>query len=981
MPAETRLHEHTFNVLLADALKVTSVRWQQSGVVEAERRGALQKPGLRPDIIVNDPVAPKVVVECAYGGDNDKDALRRLEAHSFDTAFSVAIPERFQTMKNNAVRRALKEKDALAYALLQRDGGGDIRRFPKSGYITGSAIDLADMIRTASVPRSQLERTAEKVADLINEAANVLMKGLADADRRHIADSVYQNTHLTAGRTVAILWLDAMLVQSHLRVFVPEDVDVLPLMEVKPTDLASAWRKILARNWHSIFEPAVDVLERAASRARRPTAGALRHLLAAVEEIETARLGDHINIGAELFPKISEDRKTAAAFYTTPATAEFLTALLVLERDRNDWDDPLLFRDLRVGDLACGTGSLLRAVYRRVRAFNELRVNDGAVFTGLHRAAMEDGIVAADISPIAVHLTNSSMALMGSGRPYNHTSISWVSVGQPLGGPNGGRSTGSLELLKTGALTDLFATLGSRAGGVGTIENPLNVANESLDYVIMNPPYSRTRGGQRSFDVAGLDAATRKSCQKRWGRLLHNQPAVKTAGMAASFLCLARAKVKRGGRIGFVLPLTAAFAESWRVTREMIVHDFEDIIAVTAASQLGSVDALSADTHMGEMLLVAKRRPEKGSPSPVRCVTLQRLPFRAGEACEYARCVQRILDEMTVDSHPVFAGGEELGQIATFRPEGGEAWSHLGVLHADLAVAATGIATSGQLSGVQDLGGAVFACPMTTIGNLFEVGPTHHLIGHTAGKEPIGALTLYPITRRADARGSNRVLWKADAKKQTQLRVVPTHKGIVYDQAKMGSIRSGRLHYARGMRWTSQALLAATTQDNVFGGRAWTSLIHHDRRILWAFALWANSTLGLITHWTQGSRTHLGRATTQVQAIHAMPCPNLAALGDDTLDAAAEAFKKLSSDSLLPACQAHVDPVRAMIDEAVLTMLGLPVESGAVRFRQQQVNCKVAAGDNAAAIVACQQWWCAEPTVHGNNNAALELLRTAGLEE
>ena len=67
------------------------------------------------------------------------------------------------------------------------------------------------------------------------------------------------------------------------------------------------------------------------------------------------------------------------------------------------------------------------------------------------------------------------------------------------------------------------------------LEIPLAVLWNSVDYVVMNPPYSRTRGGQSSFDVAGLSESQRKSCQRRWGRLLQNESAVKTAGMAASF--------------------------------------------------------------------------------------------------------------------------------------------------------------------------------------------------------------------------------------------------------------------------------------------------------------------------------------------------------------------------------------------------------------------------------------------------------------
>ncbi len=68
----------------------------------------------------------------------------------------------------------------------------------------------------------------------------------------------------------------------------------------------------------------------------------------------------------------------------------------------------------------------------------------------------------------------------------------------------------------------------------------------------------------------------------------------------------------------------------------MIEQDFEDIIAITSAE-----GALSADTDMREMLLVATRRKNPGAaPSPVHCVTLRYLPEYMGEANEMNRAVR-----------------------------------------------------------------------------------------------------------------------------------------------------------------------------------------------------------------------------------------------------------------------------------------------------------------------------------------------------
>ena len=218
---------------------------------------------------------------------------------------------------------------------------------------------------------------------------------------------------------------------------------------------------------------------------------------------------------------------------------------------------------------------------------------------------------------------------------------------------------------------------------------------------------------------------------------------------------------------------------------------------------------------------------------------------------------------------------------------------------------------------------------MTTIDRLFRVGPTHHRIGHLQSNEPIGAFELHEVVDARDAAGSDRALWKADNQTQRRLKVRPTHKGVAPAGIGTDSLRNRMrsfksiLFYARNMRWTSQALLAATTPNPVMGGRAWTSLGHEDARVQKAFALWSNSTLGMMIHWTQGQRTQIGRSTVQINALKAIPCPRLDQRPDAALDKAAENFDRLSTRELRPACQAHADPARSEIDEAVIQMLGL----------------------------------------------------------
>ncbi len=763
---------------------------------------------------------------------------------------------------------------------------------------------MAALLSAASLPKEEIERTADDVAALVDEAADGL-KALPETTKQQIDSRINRGSILKSLKTTMVLWLNALLTQQRLH---GQNVPDIPSLDFTSQTLPlhseqiTIWRRIQAENWRAIFNPAIEILEIAGNSELRATGEALASLTQAVEKIEAAGLGLHINVGAELFPKLSEDRKQAAAFYTQAATAELLAALTIRQSDMpaEQWADRSLFATRSLADLACGTGTLLRAGYRRIQAIHESSGGTVETVGELHRRAMETGLIGTDVSPIAAHLTSASLAAIGQGEPYGDTQIGWVNVG----GAND--ATGSLEYFGARALRDLLHNVAGRSAGSGEQDEfSVDIPDDSIDWILMNPPYSRTRGGQSAFDIAGLPERERKSCQRRWGRLIKNQPANARAGMGASFLALARQKVRPGGRIGFVLPLTAAFADTWAVTRRMIERNFTDIAAVAvAAGQALGKDALSADTGMEEMMLIATRRTgpaRTNERSPVHCVTLAAPATRSGEAGEIARAIANAIDRVSGvgASRPIVVGKTEIGQVCVFDPGGeGAPWGPLGVMHAGLAVAANDLAR-GRL----DFLGTFAELPggMTTLGKMFRVGPTHHLIGHISGDTGGGAFELFPVTGTADAIGANRLLWAAESKVQRRLVVLPTHKGIpvVGGKAEKMRTRRGRLFYARNMRWTSQALLAAMTAHDAMGGRAWTVLEHKDSRVCKAFALWANSTAGMIVHWTQGQRTHAGRSTTQIGALGQIPCPRLDDLPNTALDLAAATFDKFRLPDLM----------------------------------------------------------------------------------
>ena len=312
---------------------------------------------------------------------------------------------------------------------------------------------------------------------------------------------------------------------------------------------------------------------------------------------------------------------------------------------------------------------------------------------------------------------------------------------------------------------------------------------------------------------------------------------------------------------------------------------------------------------------------------------------------------------MSASARPIHVGGEEIGSVAVFKPEeDGAPWSYLGVENADLAIDSLLLAKgelrewkTGQVHKIQ--------CGMTTLEKMFQVGPTHDLIGHLAGRDPRGAFEFHRLAdERVIARDVS--LWEANCRTQKRLIAEPTHKGLEVrkEPAKRMRAKKGKLLYQRNMSWLSQALLAASTKDDVLGSSAWTTLRIGDARIRKAFALWANSVLGFIVHWTRGQRTQKGRSRVQIGALRQIPAPNLARLPAAKLEQAANHFDEMAKLELKPACQAHCDENRKRIDEAVCEMLSLPATL-------------------EKTIDKLRNAWCAEPSVHGGNKTALKLLK------
>ena len=383
----------------------------------------------------------------------------------------------------------------LSYCVLTtpEEDGADFERFPESGWLQGSAADVAELARLVSVPQSTVNAAASALEAGIDSAVGVLndMERLAPVAAREIADLLGMSDVPQTRRMACAIMANAMVFHDRIADLHSE---ILPLSRLWREDadnpqgrVSEAWDRILEINYWPIFAVARDIVNLLPSHA---AAQILEHLRTTAHRIRSTGANVAHDLTGRVFQRLIVDRKYLATFYTLPASAALLARLAVDKLDGVDWSDADAIGRLRVGDFACGTGALLSAVYEQFATRHE---QAGGAPASLHKAMMEDVLYGCDVMPSAIHITSSTL----SGREPNVGFGGSRLYNMPYGRQSDGTvAIGSLELLKSSSVMTLFNTNdpAMRTGSTGeeTAARVLvDVQDESFDIVIMNPPFTR----------------------------------------------------------------------------------------------------------------------------------------------------------------------------------------------------------------------------------------------------------------------------------------------------------------------------------------------------------------------------------------------------------------------------------------------------------------------------------------------------------
>ncbi len=981
VPADHR-DEKALNAAIAAAIG----RCHPQSVVEAERASKLVGSAKQPDITVEAPGRERVLVENKYSNVSARHLEEQCLGH-FGTQWAadqrpvrvvVAMrsPERLNDFSDEDLAEGAFTEITFQWAMWSVNGEGDPARFPESGWLEGRIAELAAFIDRAGADGADAGPAAERLQAQLAAAAGQATEGVGTAEAFGLV--LAQEPGEQTNRMAMAILFNAVLFQFHIAAHHPEIPTPSQMLADNKLDqlhVLEIWQQVLEVNYWPIFGVSRRLLREINSfgAAKRSlellcrTAGEIAH-----DPSSSGLVG-------RLLGELIGDRKFLATFYTHPASAAMLAELAVSRLDV-DWSDPEAIAGLRVGDMACGTGALLTAVYRRIVERHRVEGGDDA---NIHRTLMEEVMIGCDIMAAAVHLTASRLSGERPDIDYTGTKT-WVMPYGKVADARGvvGYRIGALDLLHSNTRYALWGdgTLAAAAQGEEALAFA-DVAAESLDIAIMNPPFTRPTNHEAThaevpnpaFAGLGNDPQDQKAMSEALvasiksisgGKASHGN-----AGIASNFIDLAHAKLKPGGVLALIVPASLVSGASWRPARGLLAAGYGDI-EIFSISEHGDEAsqgrAFSADTGMAEVIVVATKheRSPRSRSLEADYVVLGKRPVSALAGVEIAQAVMGSEERDALLSLGDQVHGHRSASAFTKNMCGHPVGTH----SFEVVVTSSELA-AGKLALPR---GRALDLPISGLAQLGYRGSVDRdIAGKNSDGTPRGPFDILRLSdRHQHASVDWPVLWSHDHRAEILMRVLPCSRGVLRQNMRNRALEiwegrdnpvggqwiSGatRLHINSDFRLNSQPTAACLTPKPAMGGRAWPSFQptadDESENENWekAICVWLNSTLGLLGRWWVSSRQQKGRANLTITTLGSIPVLDLQAISAEQVRELAATFDEFEHRPMLPANEAYRDETRQELDWAVLCgVLGLPETI-------------------LDPLATLRLQWCAEPSVHGN---------------
>ena len=660
-------------------------------------------------------------IEASYSrSDAERDAQKRIEQGLVDLALALWIKKPYKDVSEQRLYEAIRSSrfDVKIFAPVELAGtlipfiekGIKKRAEPVTGWFTDIDLPTLKNIIENSVGFLVREEEVARLLSEVREKISDFIKVLADLDSRGtVRRGIYSVLYKLYGLSVAEAE-DPEVAFGHAALSILLSATFYEHVRAKHPELGPLSKYVSSYGYLEGFRRALEVLLKIDYRTAIETTLNIINVLPPNVEYRVRNLVDlgirlasnssllRKDFAGRIYHEITGDialRKGFATFYTEVPAAYLLASLAVLSFLDLDGKEILKLsreeaykivdriKSVKVGDLTCGSGTLLTASYNALmrlatmlKYYHELEDMD---LDKMGRMVIEEGIYGIDALRYASQITAINLALIGPGT-ITEENVYTIYLGYI---PEKGRAwLGSLELLNDAERVG--GILAYLEGGLrGAVERTTLEGVEGtffipskFNIIIMNPPFTRptyrgkkkTPEEKRSFFGFITDKKLREELVGRYHEVLERITKdlrsiaeegitrelrdlpdeikgiiegvkdeklrqylnIGLAGEALPFLYLAYRYIGENGVIAFVLPRAVLAGISWFLARVLLASKFH-LKYVIVSSDPGKGYNFSEGTSLSEVLLVAKRVQSHEPSEETTFVILTKKPKTALE--------------------------------------------------------------------------------------------------------------------------------------------------------------------------------------------------------------------------------------------------------------------------------------------------------------------------------------------------------------
>jgi PAS domain-containing protein len=960
-----RVHEEEVNIRIADLLNSLSKEFGLD--CRPERPSGRRRPDIRCYYR-----GFNIVIESSYDKrDAERDARRRIEEDGFDIAIALWLKEgdRYRADLSTSELEKVIRSSRFDTALFIPSPQSELLKF-----ITGRVraklsadwfvdVDLnfiRDLIMHSIeylIAEEEVQVALNKVIDGVNDFVQKM-----STHAQHIWQDIYDILYrlyglsLTETRDVEVVFGQAGLSILLSTVFYEHVRSAHSLGSIHsyvenhgPIEgLRRALEELLKYDYRTAVETTIKILDRLP-----PTASnAVRRLIDLGIWVSQNSYLLRRDFAGRVYHNIVGDiahKKGFATFYTEVPAAYLLATLATYTLFGIDESGVTSLNakeaqgiaskvsGVKVGDFACGSGTLLTATYSaltRLVSTMKLRHNVNISLDDVGKALIEDGVYGIDALRYASQITAINLALIGPQGKITKENVFTIYLGI-LNKPNRVPWLGSLELLNNGKRVGgiLEFIEGGLQGAVekvsvSGVEGVFAIPDE-FDLIIMNPPFTRATGRTETYgERRGLlgFVADENARQNLLGRLddvrnrarqslIENARAYRDvfpniireiidgrrdlsaylnigqAGEGLLFLYLAHRFVRNGGVIAFVLPRNLLMGVSWFLARVLLATNYHLKYVIVSSDPENGYN-FSEGTSLSEVLIVAKRRDKHSPDEETVIINLLRKPNTALEAIALA-------DEIMKKKYGYVSLGENMATAYVTRVKRSDLLNY--ILNWNILVyeGLFKYLDSMIKRNEVEIGGITVRMPLSRFNDLITD------MGVNRRGDVIEAFNLIVRGNRvACDTYRNRpnvpyipMICGGGEEVANKMLIQPNAYVPDMDNSKARRIKSLRTRFflPNRIRWNTRHVLALRTTEPAISNVYFmvrTSLTEEQEK---ALVLWLNSFWGILTVFAFMEITEEAFTSLNIAQWRVLPVLNVRELNEDTVKCLANAFDKYAN--------------------------------------------------------------------------------------